>query len=189
MGIPGMNSTDNFHFEPRWVGTRELNIGNAWRAMWVDDEPIPAEAPVLYGYVVVVSDGKGYATRRAGQTAWRTVEGAAQANEKPEAFAKRVAHEQTGAATGKAVLIGYFECKATSYNPDFPVGTATVRPVYLFVATKMQEIGKESGFERRRLPINEYVRVLRAGYPELQDSLTTALDRYIVQQAKGAGSK
>lgn len=187
MGIPGMQSTDNFHFEPRWAGVRELNIGDAWRAMWVDDEPIPAGAPVLYGYVVVVSDGKGYVTRRAGKPAWGTAEGAAQAGEEPQAFARRLARQQTGAASGRAELVGYFECKATSHNPDFPAGTATVRPVYLFVATKMQEIGKDSGFERRRLPINEFVRALRAGYPELQDSLTGAVDRYMVAQGKSGG--
>ncbi len=186
MGIPGMNSTDNFNFEPKWVGVRELNIGDAWRAMWVDGEPIPAGAPILHGYVVVVSDGKGYVTRRTGQSTWGTAEGAAQAGEAPEAFAKRLARQQTGASTGTLELIGYFECKATSHNPDFPAGTATVRPVYLFVATKMQEIGKESGFERRRLPINEYVRALRAGYPELQDSLTDAVDRYMVQHPRAA---
>ena len=170
---------------PEWAGVKELNIGNAWRAVWAERDALPPLAPVLYGYVVVVCDDKGYVTRSAGDTRWAAAEGAVSADEQPEAFVKRITLEQTGAQAGKPYLMGYFECKATSFNPDFPAGYAAVRPIYLYVAKTMKDIGKGSGFERRRLPLNEFVAALRTGYPELHDHITKTVDRYLVWQAKG----
>ena len=89
------------------------------------------------------------------------------------------------ATAGVPHLLGYYECRATSHNPDFPVGTTTVRPIYLFAATKLKDIGRESGFERRRLPLNEFAKALRTGYPELNESITIAVDRYLVLQSRG----
>jgi hypothetical protein len=174
---------------PEWLGVMELNLGNAWRAVWNGREEIPPEAPLLYGYVVVICDDKGYVTRPAGDTRWGVAEGTIAADEQPAAFVKRIALEQTGAQGGKPELIGFFECKATSHNPDFPVGYAGVRPIYLLVAAKMKDIGRGSGFERRRLPLNEFVAALRAGYPELNDHVPEAVDRYLVTKAKAAVSR
>jgi hypothetical protein len=184
MSFP-VNLADIPNWTPAWAGVKELNISDAWRAMWVDAETLPENAPIIHGYVVVMSEGKGYATRRSGATAWGVAEGVRTAEESPEQFAKRISLEQTGASSGRLELMGYFECKASSHNPDFPVGTATVRPIYAFIAKKMKELGKESGFERRRLPLNEFARTLRASYPELNQSITKAVDRYMVLQAKG----
>jgi len=185
MGLPGADVSAIHNYRPRYVGIRELNIGDAWRATWVADEEAPADAPVLHGYVVVVSDEKGYVSRRTGQANWGVAEGAVQAGEKAAAFVKRAAAEQAGATAGKAHPIGYFECRATSHNPDFPVGTTTVRPIYLFVATKMKDLGKDSNYERRRLPLNEFAKALRQGYPELNESITRAVDQYLVLKSRG----
>jgi hypothetical protein len=172
-------------YKPKYLGVRELNIGDAWRATWVKADEIPVDAPILHGYVVVVSGDKGYASRRVGAGGFGVAEGGVKAGEAPNAFAGRAASEQAGATAGKAHLLGYFECRATSHNPDFPAGTTTVRPIYLYIATKLQDLGRESNFERRRLPLNEFARTLRASYPELSESITAAIDRYLVMQARG----
>ena len=44
---------------------------------------------------------------------------------------------------------------------------------------------RESGFERRRLPLNEFAKALRTGYPELNESITIAVDRFLVLQSRG----
>jgi hypothetical protein len=183
--MPGVDLSAISSYRPRYAGVKELNIGDAWRATWVAEPEIPEGAPVIYGYVVVAGDSKGYASRRTGSTQWGVAEGAVLANESPEAFAKRAAAEQAGAVAGKAHLIGFFECRATSHNPDFEAGVTTVRPIYLFAATKLKDLGREAGFERRRLPLNEFAKTLRASYPELNESITATLDRYLVLQARG----
>ena len=184
MSIPGVN-LDGPIYIPKPAGVRELNIGDAWRATWVSADELPAGVPMLHGYVVVVSGDKGYVSRRTSAPTWGVAEGAVQAGEEPAAFASRAAREQAGATAGKAHLIGYYECRATSHNPDFPVGATTLRPIFLFAATKLKDLGPDSGFERRRLPLNEFARTLRASYPELHESITTAVDRFLVLQSKG----
>jgi len=172
-------------YTPRYAGIKELNIGDAWRATWVAAHELPEGAPIIHGYVVVASESKGYVSRRAGTARWGVPEGAVVAGETPEAFAARAAKEQAGAMVGAAHLIGFFECRATSHNADFPVGTTTVRPIFLFTAQKLKDLGRDSNYERRRLPLNEFAKALRQSYPELNQSITMALDRYLVMQAKG----
>lgn len=184
MGLPGADISAIHNYRPKYAGIKELNIGDAWRATWVAGEEVPPEAPILHGYVVVMSDDKGYVTRRVGQPNWGVAEGAVIADERAEAFAARAAREQAGAAAGKAYPMGYFECRATSHNPDFPVGTTTARPIYLFVASKMKDLGKDANFERRRLPLNEFAAALRKSYPELNESIMRAVDEYFVLKAK-----
>ena len=50
---------------------------------------------------------------------------------------------------------------------------------------KLRDLGKDAPFERRRLPMNEFAGVLRGRYPELRASITKAVDRYAVLQARG----
>ena len=170
---------------PRWLGKNELNLSDHWRAVWVDEDVLPENAPILHAYAVVLCDEKGYAARRAGESNWGSVEGVVNKGEQPEAWAKRAAEEQTGAIGPKPTLMGYFECKATTHNPDFAPGTATVRPIYLVVAKRMKETGRDPAFERRRYPLNEFAKVLRDHYPELNQSMIKSLDRYLIMRSKG----
>lgn len=183
MGIPDL--TNMPVYIPKWLGVNELNIGDEWRAVWVDEDELPPDAPILYAYAVVLCEDKGYAVRRAGANNWGSVEGVVNADEPTVAWAKRAAEQQAGAVSPQPTLIGYFECKATSHNPDFPAGTATVRPIFLVVAKRMKDVGRNAGYERRRFPLNEFARVLRDHYPELNHAILKALDRYLVVQAKG----
>jgi hypothetical protein len=183
MVFPGGEHMNIYIADPYAV--KELNLGNQWRAVWVEGGPLPADVAIIYGYAVVISEDKGYVTRLGGEERWGAVEGPVAGKETPAAFVKRAVLEQAGAAAGKAELVGYFDCKATSHNTDFPAGTRTVRPIYLFVATKMQDVGRGSAFERRRMPLNEFTKALRDHYPELQMTMTRAVDRYLVMQAKG----
>lgn len=185
MGIPGADLSAIYSYRPRYVGIKELNIGDDWRATWVAATELPEDAPLLHGYAVVLADEKGYVARRTGTARWGVAEGALQAGESALAFAKRIAREQAGVVSADVELIGFFECRATSYNPDFPAGTATVRPIFLVAARKMKDLGKDSPFERRRLPLNEFAKTLRASYPELNESITAAVDRYLVRRARG----
>lgn len=183
MSIPDLMNLPNF-FIPAPPGVKELNLGDEWRATWEADPELPEGIPVLYGYAIVVCEGKGYIARREGDLRWRSVEGASQAGEKPLAFAKRAAKEQAGATSIERVeQMGYYMCRATSHNPNFPPGATTARPIYLVVAKKVADTMRGTGFERRRLPMNEFADALRGAYPEFAESITKAVDRYMVIQA------
>jgi hypothetical protein len=183
MGIPSMS--DLAAYEPRWPGVVELKISDQWRARFVDEQDLPPNAPVSYAYAVVYMGDKGYVCRRPGEQQWDTIEGELAEKEQPEGFVKRAAKERMGATIGKLVLIGFLECKATSHNPDYAPGTVTVRPIYLAVAKKVEDLPGESEYERRRLPLNQHFSALRARYPELEDYLGNAAQQYAVMRAKG----
>ena len=171
-------------YQPLPLAVKELNLGDAWRAIWADADELPPHAPIAYAYAVVVAEDKGYVTRPAGSKRWKTIEGALRASESAEAFVKRATAEQAGVLTSKVTLIGFYECRATSTNPDFPKGMITVRPIYLVEAKKLSEMGRDALFERRRMPLNEHASVLREAYPELHDSITKTVDHYLVAKAR-----
>jgi len=183
MGIPSMS--DLAAYEPRWPGVVELKISDQWRARFVDEQDLPPNAPVAYAYAILYMGDKGYVCREAGADRWGTLEGALDGKERAEAFVKRIAKERVGAVIGKLALVGFLECKATSHNPDYEAGAVTVRPIYVAVAKKVGEVAEGSGYERRRLPLNEHFKALRARYPELDDYFGKAAQQYAVMRAKG----
>jgi ADP-ribose pyrophosphatase YjhB (NUDIX family) len=172
-------------YKPRWLGVYELNIGDAWRAVWESADELPPDAPVYFGRVVVVADERGYVTREDDTGRWRTVEGYLDPGESSEGFVKRAALEQTGAVIKSVHLIGFLECKATSYNPDFEAGRVTVQPLYLAVAGSVKDIPEGLPYQRRRLPINEFLRELRAAHPEIERHIADAGQKYAVLRAEG----
>ncbi|MFN0095213.1 MAG: NUDIX domain-containing protein [Dehalococcoidia bacterium] len=183
MAFPGMNGPLPYIPDP--LGVRELNISDEWRGRWVEGAALPDGVPVLHGYAVVICDDKGYVTRPAGDARWGVVEGVVAPNETPLAWAKRAAKEQASATAGVVEMLGYLDCRATSHNAAFPVGTPSVRPIYLFAAKTVKELGKASGYERRRLPLNELAALLRSRYPEFEREMSDAVNRYMVLRAKG----
>jgi hypothetical protein len=170
---------------PDPLGVRELNIGDEWRGRWVEGDGLPAGVPALHGYAVVICDEKGYATRPAGSPLWGVVEGALDAGEAPLAWVKRAAKEQAAALPGTVEMLGYLDCRATSFNPSHPPGTPSVRPIFLFAAKTVKELGKGSAFERRRLPLNELAALIRNRYPEFEKEMSGAINRYLVLRSKG----
>lgn len=170
--------------EPRWAHLLELNLGDAWRGRWIKDEALPADVPVNYAYGVVYAGDKGYVCRPEGASAWGTVECEPGGADVEKAL-KKAAKEQTGAAIDKAVLAGFLFCKATSLNPDFEAGVPTTRPIYVLSAKKVDDIPEGSPYQRRRLPINEHIKALRARYPEIDDYLSEAAEKYLVLKARG----
>lgn len=177
MTFPAGPESAVHYYEPRWPAVVELNLSDEWRARWNDEPLLPRDAPVDYVYVIVWMGDFGYVTRSVGEQVWRTVEGAPEPGEKPLAYARRAAREQAG-ATGQVELVGFFECKATSHNPAFPPGTVRVRPLYFIVAKRVKDLGRESPFERRRLPLNEHMKALRQRYPEFETYLGKAAGLY-----------
>ena len=184
MSMPNIPDMTNLP-RPVWLAVRELNLSDEWRARWVDNEPIPDDTPIVSAYAVLVCDRKGYVTRAAGTPNWGVVEDVVAPNESGEQWAARACHDQAAATLARTDLIGYLDCRATTHNPTFPVGAATIRPVYLAVAESVNELGKGAAFERRRLPLNEFASAIRTRYPELHEQLSLALNRYLVLQAKG----
>lgn len=170
--------------EPEWAHLKELSIGNAWLARWINDEALPADVPVDYAYGVVFLGDKGYVCRPESANVWGTVEGATE-GAGAEAFLKRAATEQTGATIGRLELAGFLYCKATSHNPDHKAGTARTRPIYVLVATKVDDIPDGSPFVRRRLPLNEHLMALRDRYYELTTPMTEASEKYSIMRARG----
>jgi hypothetical protein len=164
----------------------ELNIGDEWRGRWVEREPLPSGVPVLHVYGALVMDDRGYVVRERGSEArWATIEGPVAASEKPEAALKRLAKEQANATPARIEMIGFLDCKATSHNPDYPKDARSVRPIYLFAAKQVKDLGSAAPFERRRLPMNEYMVAIRSRYPEIDDYLPKAVERYMILRAKG----
>lgn len=171
-------------YEPRWPGVKELNLADQWRARWVDEQVLPENAPVYHVYALVVMGDKGYATRQKGAGQWGMVEGPI-GDLAVEQFIETAARERIGATLARAELIGFLECKATMHNTEFKQGELTVRPLYVLIAKKVDDLPDGSAFERRRFPMNEYMVAMRARYPELLDYLTEAASRYAVLRAKG----
>ncbi len=163
----------------------ELNISDEWRGRWVEDEPLPDGVPVLHLYGVLLMDDKGYVVRERGsQGAWATIEGPVVAAEKPEAGLRRIAKEQANAAPARMEMVGFLDCRATSHNREHPRDSRSVRPIYLFAAKQVKDLGGTAAFERRRLPMNEYMVAIRNRYPEIDDYLPKAVERYMVLRAK-----
>lgn len=182
MAFPGF---DPGSYVPKWIGEHELNIGDAWRARWNDASELPENAPIFFGYAVVAAGDKGYVTRRKGAEHFGIAEGERNQGEKPLAFAKRIAAEQTGVTSPRVELIGYLDCKATSHNPDFEAGAITVRPVYLVSGKSVKDLGPSSPFERRRMPLNEWAKAVRDRYPDLIRYLQKAVDRHTILHLRG----
>ncbi|GAB4337717.1 MAG: hypothetical protein Kow0010_25920 [Dehalococcoidia bacterium] len=181
--IPSM--ADLARYRPRWGGEKELNLGDEWRAQWEEAGELPEHAPTFYHYTVVVLKDRGYVTRPVGEQVWRTVEGPLEPGQVLEDAIREEVYRQTGVVAQKLRLIGYFECKATRHNTAFPMGSVTVRPVYVAIGERVDDIPDNSGFERRRLPLNEFVAALRRRHIEIQDQLGKAVDTYLVMRARG----
>jgi hypothetical protein len=62
-----------------------------------------------------------------------------------------------------------------------------VRPVYIAVATSVDDLPEGSPYMRRRMPLNEFTVAVRKRYPEIITYLQKGIDRYIVLRAKGGG--
>ena len=186
MAFPGMDTGGVTIYFPPPPGAMELNFGDEWRARYVSGEELPKGIPATYGYALLVLDEKGYVVRSRGEDGpWGTIEGDFLAGEKGPAWAKRVAKEQANATPARSELVGYLECRATSHNPDFPVGATTVRPIYLIIAKQVKDLGPSAAYERRRLPLNEYTMAIRTRYPELHNYMVPAVDVYLTLRARG----
>jgi hypothetical protein len=183
MTFPDLGGSQNFYV-PDALGLKELNLNNDWRGRWFAQDALPPDAPVDYAYAAVLMGDKGYVTRPRGETVWRTVEGTI-AGERPEAFLERAVKEQIGATIARSEMLGFIECRATQHNPDVLKDTVRMRPLYLIVAKKFDDLGADSPFERRRLPMNEYLLAVRNRYPELSDEFGEVAQRYAVLRAKG----
>jgi len=163
----------------------ELNIGDHWRGRWVEADALPKGAPVTYGYVVVCMGDKGYLTREKGAERFGTVGGPVPEGETAAAWLKRTVMEQTGVTPGRTELLGYFDCRATSHNPDYEAGAATVRPVYLVSAKSIKDLGASSRYERRRMPMNEFAVEIRKRHPEVDTQLQTAINTHMTLFLRG----
>jgi ADP-ribose pyrophosphatase YjhB (NUDIX family) len=183
----GPSAADLAQYKPRApAGVLELNINDQWRGIWIDADELPEDAPVFFAYALVYKGDKAYVTRpRGSDESWRTVEGDLKEGETPEDFVRRASYEMTGAKVEHIELVGFLECKATSQNKDFPAGSITVRPIYIAAAKAVEDVPDDSGFERRRLRLNEHSKAIRDRYPEIDDYMVKAMQRYAVLQASG----
>ncbi len=183
MTFPGMPPMGSIYIPPP-AATKELNLNDEWRGRWVDDDELPGDAPVVYAYALVYMDDRAYATRPAGVDEWGMVE-VTIIGDKPEAEIKQAVKEQTGGAVGALVPTGYLECVATSHHSTLPAGRVAVRPLYVAVLKSIKDLGREAPYQRRRLPLNEYVAAMRKRYPEIRPQVSDAASRYVAMRARG----
>jgi hypothetical protein len=166
-------------------GVREIRLGDAWLARWSDSNELPKDVPASAVYAAVVMDGKGYIARRKGDSAWQSIEGTPEPGEKPETALKRLLKERMAATVARADVIGFLECRATSFHPTLPAGAASVQPIYLVVAKTVGNMAPDSPWERRRLPLNEHIAVLRLAYPQYEEYFAKTVHLYAVLRARG----
>lgn len=171
--------------EPRYGGTLEILLEGDWRAVYVDEEPVPDGLPERYAYALVVRGEHGYVTERDDEPGWRVVEGKTAQGEDGEAFARRAARERTGASVGRLLLIGYLDCEATDANARFETGERAARPLYVAVADEVGPVPEGSGYHRRRLRLTEFQNEVRRRYPSLWRYFSRGLDRYLILHRTG----
>lgn len=178
--------SDPGNIRVRIPGMVELNLGDEWRAHWVDSEELPEGVPATYVYALIYRGDRGYVIRpRGSRETWATVEGAPSEGETAAAFVERAALEQAGARVGRTMLIGHLECRATSHNPNHKAGDVTFRPAYIVMAAEMVDLPSDSAFERRRLNLSDHALAIRTRYPELAAHFSRAAQDYAVMVAKG----
>lgn len=183
MSFPGMPPMGSIYIPPP-AATKELNLEDEWRGRWVDERELPAGVPVVYAYSLVYMGERGYATRPVGVEQWGMVELAVESSD-AEADVTRAVAEQTGGTVAKLVVAGYLECVATSHHATLPAGSVAVRPLYVAVLSDIHDLGREAPFQRRRLPLNEYVGAMRHRYPEIRPQVSDAASLYVAMRAKG----
>ena len=185
MNLPNMGPgpTRYIYFPPE-PGVKELRLNDMWLGRWSDADELPEGAPVIYIHALLYMGDKGYVVREKGTEHWHTIEGEV-SGEDAETWIKREVHARTGATVGKMTLIGFLDCRPTKFNTEFPADSFAVRPLYVVVATKVDETPEGSGFERRRLPMNEHLAVMRSRYPEIREHIDAAASRYVKMRATG----
>lgn len=183
MTMPGTGPTPYIYF-PLPLAVKELRLNDMWLARWSDADELPAGAPVDYVYTLLYMGDKGYVVREKGTENWRSLEGEVK-GESAEAWLKREVPARTGLTVGTTALVGYLECRPTKFNTEFPAESFAVRPLYVVVAKKVGEVPDNSVYERRRLPINEHLAVMRNRYPEIREHVDDAAGLYVRMRAKG----
>jgi hypothetical protein len=169
---------------PLPVAVKELRLNDMWLARWSEANELPKGAPVNYVYTLLYMGDKGYVVREKGTENWRSIEGVVE-DESAEAWIEREIPARTGLTVGKTALVGFLACRPTKFNTEFPAGSFAVRPLYIVVASKVGETPDDSAYERRRLPMNEYLVVVRNRYPEIREHIDEAAGRYVRMRAKG----
>lgn len=169
-------------------GVTELNLGDQWRAVFIEPDEAPEGVPLTYGYLLAFMQGKAYLVRpRGSEERWSTLEGEFAPGETAAKWAARLAKEQLNAKVASLHLTGYLECKATQHNTTHERGTRTLRPLGFIVLKGIADLPRTSPWERRRLPTNEHIVAIRARYPELAKYLGDAASDYQLLLAKGQG--
>ena len=181
--MPNFPSTPPYMPDP--PGVREIRLGDAWLARWSDSNVLPEGVQASAVYAAVVMDGKGYITRPKGETAWQSIEGYPEPGEKAEAALKRFLNERMAATVSRADVIGFLECRSTSFHPSLPAGAFSVQPIYLVVAKTVGNMAPDSKWERRRLPLNEHIAALRLAYPQYEEYFAKTVHLYAVLRARG----
>ncbi|MCZ2110163.1 MAG: hypothetical protein LC118_11460 [Dehalococcoidia bacterium] len=183
MTIPSMSDIANM-YRPLPLAVTELRINDQWLGRWSEADELPANAPVGYVYATLYSGDKGYLLRaRGSQDVWEAVDGET-GGEDPEAWLRREIPARSGLSIGQLVLIGFLECRPTKFN-DVPKETIQVRPLYLVIANRVDDVPGASGYERRRVILNDYLTAMRNRYPEIRAYMEKAHDRYLMMRAKG----
>jgi ADP-ribose pyrophosphatase YjhB (NUDIX family) len=166
-------------------GARELNIGDQWRALYVNAEALPEGLPIIHAYAVVFAGDRGYVTREKGASNWAIVDAPVPHGASLNDAISAAVHEQTGVRVDRTEVTGYLDCKATQFNTDFGQGTRAARAFVIAIAADVEDMPEESGRERRRLRLNEFAANVRKQHAELERPLSDAIDRYMVLRARG----
>ena len=171
--------------ETHFHGTVEIILAGNWRAIYVEEDSLPDDAPALYAYACVVRGDYGYVTERDEGAGWQVVEGEIGEDETAEEFVARAAYERTGAKISQTFLIGYLDCEATSYNERYENHFRALRPLYVAVASEVGPVPDGSDYHRRRLRMNEFQNELRKRYPTFHQHFMRGLGQYLVLERTG----
>lgn len=186
MSFPEMDNFDpSSIYIPDPLGVREHKLGDDWRAVYTRQGEIPDGVKVDHAIILLFMNGRGYVFRESESDTWGTIEDAPNDGEDVEAFVTRVTAEHAGATLRLQEISGFLDCKATSHNPNYPVGSRVARPLIIAAASEMEDQRPGGKYMRRRLPANEYIAIIRKKYPELQGYMGDAINRYLILNARG----
>ena len=173
--------------EEHYHGKVEVILGSDWTGEYFDAEetPLPEGVPILHASACVVKGDYGYLTEKDGTEGWNVVEGDVPEGETAEEFVTRTAYEQFGATISETLLVGFLDCEATSSNGEYEAHFRALRTLHIAVASAVGPVPEESGYHRRRLPMNQFQNELRKRYLLLSQHFFTGLNRYTILERTG----
>ncbi len=160
----------------------EKKIGDETLALWHGGGELPADAVVTRVTLIPYRGEKAVVAWQAGK--FSLPEGELKPGESVDAAIKRVAHEQAGILDPTYVQLGYFRCRATSFNKKYPLDTITYEALYGLEVGSLDDFPADKSYERRIILQRDLNTLIRSSYVEVRREYTDSLDPWLLERLK-----